>query len=460
MSQIGTTDISTDLVREILGETSEASAGAGDNEGKLCTSTKINKWSRYKPIRSNRVGVSLSELDAFMKSNNFGFDVMPVAKYVVGVYQWTYLRPRGGDYDENYRIDDFRNYNHYTYAPIRLLQKDFVYETVYVDGKIVQLPDLTFVVAGIPLADFYVSGFNNYLGDGLACVVGGASGAFYVANSDDTIAGKYGTTSANLAICLSKYNIAECAVSVSSTGFPTGAINCKLITLYPRINLFIPTEKGRVRRDNANAPTTETGLNGYFTSDSYPFVGWPDGDVVTIKCYELDWTEVIKYTPTFVTFTWNGGNNSVTFPNVPQSTPPSAVSPINMNGQKWVAGQQIRISVSFAIQNSSTVRFYSLQKGRIINPRTGWSISDVTWTRQSAPGVALTYADIAPNTSEMFYYEAIITITQDYTWPKYSGYPDPPAGYCADSVDITLYVCVNNEYLPIKYENKQHYRYI
>lgn len=101
---LGTTNISTTLVGTTLGTSSR-------DVGTLCTHPSINKWSKWKPIRQNTV----SGITAMILSNaNFG--LVPASTStnyaaIAGV-KWTYNKPRGGDYNEPYRLGDFRNYNH------------------------------------------------------------------------------------------------------------------------------------------------------------------------------------------------------------------------------------------------------------------------------------------------------------------------------------------------------------
>ena len=101
---LGIDKISTSLVAQTIGE--------GSNDvGTLCESTKINKWSKWKPIRLNKVtGITESDL----VSVDYG--LMPMTSstnyaIVVGS-KWAYNQPRGGAYYEPYRLGDFRNYDH------------------------------------------------------------------------------------------------------------------------------------------------------------------------------------------------------------------------------------------------------------------------------------------------------------------------------------------------------------
>ena len=102
-------NISTTLVGNTLG------SGSRD-VGTLCTHPNVNKWSKWKPIRSSKLeGITLSDLVAV----NYGLNIVQygsvtsvVSAYGINGGLWAYLMPRGGAVDEPYRIGDFRNYDH------------------------------------------------------------------------------------------------------------------------------------------------------------------------------------------------------------------------------------------------------------------------------------------------------------------------------------------------------------
>lgn len=101
---LGTTNISTTLVGTTLGTSSR-------DVGTLCTHSAINKWSKWKPIRLNKVtGITESDL----ATADYG--LIPTASSTnyanVVSSKWAYNQPRGGDYNEPYRLGDFRNYDH------------------------------------------------------------------------------------------------------------------------------------------------------------------------------------------------------------------------------------------------------------------------------------------------------------------------------------------------------------
>lgn len=110
MAALGSTNISTSLVGTTL---SDASRSVFE----LCTLVnKINKWSRYKPVRDAGVGPNRP----VGASGYFGLDFTNS-----NPNKWDYLVPRGGSPggspDEPGRLGDFRGYEHdksNTYPPV------------------------------------------------------------------------------------------------------------------------------------------------------------------------------------------------------------------------------------------------------------------------------------------------------------------------------------------------------
>ena len=105
---LGIENISTNLVSTTLvGTTSLRDVGT------LCTHPAINKWSRWKPIRLNKVtGITESDL----ATANYGISI-PNANgdyHNVSNVGWVYLKPRGvyTGVTEHFRLGDFRNYRH------------------------------------------------------------------------------------------------------------------------------------------------------------------------------------------------------------------------------------------------------------------------------------------------------------------------------------------------------------
>lgn len=97
---LGTTGISTTLVANTI--------GVGSNDvGTLCTSNKINAWSKWKPVSYQTMGsLTLDQL----KETNYGLTTTPVTN-PDNLTEWLYTHPSGGS-SSPYRLGDFRNYNH------------------------------------------------------------------------------------------------------------------------------------------------------------------------------------------------------------------------------------------------------------------------------------------------------------------------------------------------------------
>lgn len=105
------TGITTSMVGTALGSASR-------NVGALCKHSNVNRWSKWKPIRSSKLdGISLSDL----QTANWGISAPSYSSLTslfaayhaipAGEADWIYLKPRGG-VSEPYRIGDFRNYDH------------------------------------------------------------------------------------------------------------------------------------------------------------------------------------------------------------------------------------------------------------------------------------------------------------------------------------------------------------
>lgn len=115
------TGITTSMVAQAI--------GVGSNDvGTLCKSTKINKWSKWKPISLNKV-IGIVEND--LTSSNFGLvaqEAEQIENYpwdgddtLASIQQpsaWSYTKPTGGS-TSPYRLGDFRNYNHDSLPPVK-----------------------------------------------------------------------------------------------------------------------------------------------------------------------------------------------------------------------------------------------------------------------------------------------------------------------------------------------------
>jgi len=104
-----TTGLTTSAVASAIGE-------ASNDVGALCTSNKINKWSKWKPIRYNKL-TGIVEQD--LQDVNYGISkhTQTFTPSEVISYNFSYEKPRGGSNNEFFRLGDFRGYNHNAVAP-------------------------------------------------------------------------------------------------------------------------------------------------------------------------------------------------------------------------------------------------------------------------------------------------------------------------------------------------------
>lgn len=106
MDTLSSNNITTSLVRTILGESS-------NKVSDLCKSPNINMFSKRKPVRDARITIPLNEVGI---ASNYGLEV-PLWN---GTNQfWAYNKPRGGS-NEPFRLGDFRGYFHEADIPVRI----------------------------------------------------------------------------------------------------------------------------------------------------------------------------------------------------------------------------------------------------------------------------------------------------------------------------------------------------
>lgn len=112
-----------------------------NNYGDIFTKTKINMWSKYKPICLNVTG-KLTEEDLYGASyglednteyhitdNNEIIEAFNNA--VNGIYSWSYRQPRGADYGEWFRGWDWVGYNHSCVCPFYFEDNSY-YDNAYI----------------------------------------------------------------------------------------------------------------------------------------------------------------------------------------------------------------------------------------------------------------------------------------------------------------------------------------
>ena len=117
---LGTSEITTTLVATTIGE-------ATNDVGALCRSSKVNRWSKRKPIKkSKKVGLIDTDYDpsgtGYGGNGSYGITIPSLASTIDSTYasaNWAYDKPTGLS-SSPYRLGDFRRYEHA--APTPLLQ--------------------------------------------------------------------------------------------------------------------------------------------------------------------------------------------------------------------------------------------------------------------------------------------------------------------------------------------------
>lgn len=117
---LGSSGITVSAVKSALGV-------SNNNVGGLCTSTSVNPWSKWKPISSNVITMTLSDL----KTKNYGITIKnatTLANLLTAVKSnsnlgYVYNKPTGGTASP-YRLGDFRNYEHSAQLPVFSMYED------------------------------------------------------------------------------------------------------------------------------------------------------------------------------------------------------------------------------------------------------------------------------------------------------------------------------------------------
>lgn len=127
--------ISTSEIAACLGDYRVTARGR--DIGLLCTSPKVNKWAKYKPVRHP----SYKPLEESQRAKVcFGIDMSDVhdstyegllTKAIGNGCAYGYLPPRGAAYAEPFRVLDFNGYNHKADKPYRY---SFVHFDANADG--------------------------------------------------------------------------------------------------------------------------------------------------------------------------------------------------------------------------------------------------------------------------------------------------------------------------------------
>lgn len=155
-----TTGISTSLVGTTLGISSR-------NVGTLCTHTKVNRWSKWKPINHTSV-TGLTE--AQFLALKYGINISELASTVGTTYNsanWVYNKPTS---ISPKRLGDFRTYEHT--APVPFLQKHGAGEIIF--AKFVNVnTNIMFDILRTPTAlDGYCLNIENIATEGGDVIAG------------------------------------------------------------------------------------------------------------------------------------------------------------------------------------------------------------------------------------------------------------------------------------------------
>lgn len=126
---LGTTGITTSIVSQEINL-------ASNSVGTLCSSSKVNKWSKFKPISyASNTGIygETGNNDTILKNLNYGLTATKIDRTTLDTTEWSYLRPTGGQYSP-YRLGDFRGYNHQATPFMRIDNVDWNPFTTSVDS--------------------------------------------------------------------------------------------------------------------------------------------------------------------------------------------------------------------------------------------------------------------------------------------------------------------------------------
>lgn len=417
---LGTTNISTTLVGNAIGLASR-------DVGVLCSSSLINKWSKNKPVRYNTTSPIT---DSQRKEVNYGLDIKQYTAAELNnntIYSWNYLRPRGGNYNEYYRLGDFRGYNHQSTEPLKFEfpneTKEYTYNTIMGSANMpiikvrYKLSDVLYSMgmsgADISLSELNIDGISTgTIGNYLPCVTNGN----YVANSDDTLNLKFGTNIENMVIDLNKYNIYNAFVDNANdtTHYPEGATEKKKLILYAKINKFTPSAIGAVRNNN-NTPSTAINLNGYYTTQDYPFISVDDTTPLIIYKYKKI---PIKVSYSYLSIT-NGATTLVPmFPFIFTS------APYSQSGVQTIGGKTINFATQ-GVNIDMQMTVYNIESNAItIKPHTyqGTIFPQSSAVTMLVDGVITDKVTIAANDSAnvVIRINYAAGVAPNYTFPSFT----------------------------------------
>lgn len=217
---LGTTDITTSVVSQEINL-------ASNSVGTLCSSNKINKWSKFKPISyASNTGIygETGNNDTILKNLNYGLTATKIDRTTLNTTEWSYLRPTGGQYSP-YRLGDFRGYNHQAKPFIRIDD--------------VQWNPSTTPVESLTITPTYKFGSNSY--DGNVQSNSGQSTSNIEIYPQDLLAPLSNTTLSNMYLGIVAKDIpnANTVEGVFTSGKLNEATNPSKMTITPANNVNI-----------------------------------------------------------------------------------------------------------------------------------------------------------------------------------------------------------------------------
>lgn len=154
-----------------MGDISSAVGFASLDLGTLITEGIINKWAKYKPVKSSIKG-EISDTDR--ANENYGLTIqmynidtngVPATMFAdafEGNTGWKYEAPRGKEYNEYFRMLDFDKYNRNAECPYFFENASIVNELRISVGQVVALPNYNMSITDIK----GIMGFDNPDGTG------------------------------------------------------------------------------------------------------------------------------------------------------------------------------------------------------------------------------------------------------------------------------------------------------
>jgi hypothetical protein len=160
---LGTTDISVSLIKATLGESS-------NKISELCKSSKINKWSKFKPVGLSSSQIfNLSNLSQVMKAADCGFS-FELFNNIMDCYNsavdlglnadtWLYNKKPNGGENSPYCQGYFRQYDHNAVKPFVFDMSNAIDINT---GEKIYYSDIAFSLGRVDNNPLQLSDFNTF----------------------------------------------------------------------------------------------------------------------------------------------------------------------------------------------------------------------------------------------------------------------------------------------------------